>query len=120
SDQGRDFHVHVLLGPQATDTDRDLVLATLSSMRVDLCPPAELPRPASFSATSGKPGDSVTVFGPTFRDEDGFYLPADRVEVWWGQGQSGASGPRIQIVGQTADVRGTCSFGSTFTVPNVP
>jgi len=42
-DQGRSFQAQIALGERAGDEVRDLILASLSSLVVDRCPPAESP-----------------------------------------------------------------------------
>ncbi len=42
-DAGRYFQVHIAFGDQAGDEVRDDMLASLSSLVVDRCPPAESP-----------------------------------------------------------------------------
>jgi hypothetical protein len=87
SDQGRHFQVHVVLGEEANYRVRDELLASLSSLVVDRCPPADPPEPVAEFGTlvpeEGRPGDEVTLSGLTGRDENWFWSPLDRIEVWW-------------------------------------
>ena len=87
-DEGRNFQVQVAFGESAGDEVRDLMLASLSSMIVDRCPPGEPPVLVSEFGTvvpdRGAPADDISLLGPTGRDENWFWSPLERIEVWWG------------------------------------
>ncbi len=124
SDQGRDFQVHVVLGPKASDADRDMLLASLSSMVVDRCPPAESPPPTSsfgiLAPARDAAGQPVQFQGPTGRGEDWFWSPLDRIEVWWSKDPLGAPGGGSALLLGTVHPGTACSFSVSFVVPNVP
>jgi hypothetical protein len=122
-DQDRNFQVQVAFGESAADEVRDLMLASLSSLVVDRCPPAEPPVLVSEFGTvvpdRGARGDDITLSGPTGRDENWFWSPLETIEVWWG--------PDSAIVREEAadkhllasiDPAEQCSFDLTFQVPN--
>jgi hypothetical protein len=125
SDQGREFQVHVVLGPQASDADRDRLLASLSSMEVDRCPPAESPPLVSevgtLSPDTGPPKTSVTFSGlPTGRTENSFWTQADRIEAWWTKSGLPTSPPReAQLKLAELGLGVECSVGLSFEVPDV-
>jgi hypothetical protein len=123
SDQGRDFQVHVVLGPKASEADRDMLLASLSSMVVDRCPPAESPPPTSsfgiLAPAREAAGQPVQFQGPTGRGEDWFWSPLDRIEVWWSKDPLGAPGGGNALLLGTVHPGTACSFSVSFVVPNV-
>jgi hypothetical protein len=124
-DAGRYFQVNVAFGDQAGDGVRDEMLASLSSLVVDRCPPAKGPTLVSEFGTlvpdQGVPGDNVTLSGPTGRDEDWFWAPSDRIEVWWSPSSLGvpeATADKLLLT--TVEPAQLCSFSVTFSVPDVP
>jgi len=123
-DMGRDFEVHVVFGARAGQPVRDEMLASLSSLVVDRCPPAEPPVRVSKFGTlepySGRPGERVTLSGPTGRDENWFWAPLNSIEVWWSRAPIGIpqqTGEQHLLV--TVAPGTTCSFSVDFRVPNV-
>ncbi|MDP9222508.1 MAG: hypothetical protein M3P18_01365 [Actinomycetota bacterium] len=124
-DQGRDFQVHVAFGGQASRAVRDDMLSSLSSLVVDRCPPAEPPvllsKFGTLAPDNGRPGDQVTLSGPTGRDENWFWAPLDKIEVWWSRGPIGTPEQTAeQHLLATVTLGTTCSFSMSFRVPNVP
>lgn len=73
----------------------------------------------------GAQGDTVTVYGPTFRGEDGRYFPSDRLEVWWNTRVPSSEaayepirpGPIIHLA--TVENMKRCRFRTQFKVPSV-
>lgn len=123
-DQGRYFQVHVAFGERATRTVRDEMLAALSSLVVDRCPPAQPPVRLSAFGTlapdSGRPGDRVSISGSTGRDEDGFWAPLDKIEVWWSRTSIGhPQETSEQHLLATVTPGTACSFSASFRVPGV-
>jgi Tol biopolymer transport system component len=124
-DSGRHFQMHVMFGPDASAETKRTMLASLSSLAVDRCPPVVEPSSVaefgSLSATSGRAGDAVTVEGPTVRDEAGFWVPVDRIEVWLTTNPSTI--PQQQTESQrllaVVDPKSSCTFTSTFAAPDV-
>jgi hypothetical protein len=121
-DQGRAFQVHVAFGRQSSRELRDRMLAVLSSLKVDRCPPARPPELVSRFGTlrpeHGPPGERVTLSGPTGRDEDWFWYPFSRIEVWWSRHQIGVpqETPAQHLLASIGP--GTrCRFEASFRVP---
>jgi WD40 repeat protein len=124
-DQDRDFQVHVAFGEQAGQEVRDHMLGSLSSLVVDRCPPAEPPvRVSGFGSVvpdEATPGETVTVSGPTGRDENWFWSPLDKIEVWWSTDRIGIAeenGDKVLLA--TVDPGTSCDFTATFRIPEVP
>jgi len=124
-DQSRFFQVQLAFGDRAGQSVRDQMLSTLSSLVVDRCPPAEELGPISTFGTlapaEGRPGDSVTLSGPTGRAENWFWSPLTKIEVWWST--SRVSFPRQssnQLLLETTEPGTECSFTATFQVPSAP
>jgi hypothetical protein len=76
--------------------------------------------------TQGRPGNRVAVFGPTFRGEDGRFLPSDRLEVWWNTKVPTSEAPDVQRIKPGPVVLLTivsdmsrCRFRAAFKVPDV-
>jgi hypothetical protein len=119
-DEGRTFQLHVAFGHRASPAVRGRMLAILSSLKVDRCPPTvDLTRlRAVLTPTRGPVGTPVTLSAPTGRDEDGFWSPLTKIEVWWSVGALGApvEGHQRQLVA-TIDPGVECSFDATFRVP---
>jgi hypothetical protein len=76
--------------------------------------------------TSGQAGQTIEVFGLTFRGEDGRFFPSRRLEVWWNarvpasevpDAQPSDDGPVILLV--TIQNMNRCRFRAEFTVPDV-
>jgi hypothetical protein len=76
--------------------------------------------------SSGLPGQTVEVFGLTFRGEDGRFFPSYRLEVWWNarvpatevpDAQPYDDGPVILLV--TVRNMDRCRFRAQYTVPDV-
>jgi hypothetical protein len=124
-DQGRYFQVHVAFGDQANRTVRDEMLASLSSLVVDRCPPAQPPvrlsKVAMLTSDSGTAGARIGLSGPTGRDENWFWAPLNRIDVWWSRGALGVpqQTPQQHLVA-TITPGTACSFSVNFRVPNVP
>ncbi len=124
-DQGRYFQVHVALGEQASGNVRDEMLASLSSLVVDKCPPAEPPVLASEFGSlipdRGRAGGTVTLSGPTGRDENWFWSPREKIEVWWSPENIGVpEETRDKLLLASIDPLSTCDFTVTFATPDVP
>ncbi|MDP9342225.1 MAG: hypothetical protein M3Q23_09020 [Actinomycetota bacterium] len=126
SDPGRDFQVHVVLGPGVSNADRDQLLASLSSMQVDRCPPPDVPGLVSEIGTlapgTGPLGTLVTFSGlPTGRTENWFWTQADRIELWWTKRGLPTSPLReFQMKLGQLDLGMECTVSVTFRVPDVP
>jgi hypothetical protein len=124
-DEGRSFQVQVALGEHAGGVVRDDMLASLSSLVVDHCPPAEPPtlvsEYGSLTPDQGATGSEVTLSGPTGRDENWFWAPLDQVEVWWSSEFIGVpeETPDKYLLARV-DPGQQCSFSVTFRVPSVP
>jgi Tol biopolymer transport system component len=124
-DAGRYFQVHVALGDQGSDDVRDEMLASLSSLVVDRCPPAQgaglVSEFGTLSPDNGLPGDRVTLSGPTGRDENWFWAPLERIEVWWSSLPIGVPEKTDdkQLLA-SVDPGEDCSFSVSFRVPDVP
>jgi hypothetical protein len=76
--------------------------------------------------TSGQPGDSVEVFGTTFRGEDGRFAPSTLLEVWWNakvpqdevsEAMPFDTGPVLLLA--TVQDMDRCRFRTRFEVPDV-
>jgi hypothetical protein len=101
------------------------MLASLSSLIVDRCPPAEHPVLVSefgtLSPDHGSPGDDVTMSGSTGHDENWFWAPLERIEVWWSStpiwGRDGSADKQLLA---TVDPGEDCTFSLAFSVPDVP
>jgi Tol biopolymer transport system component len=124
-DQGRYFQVHVALGEQASGDVRDEMLASLSSLVVDQCPPAEPPVLVSEFGSPipdrGLAGGTVTLSGPTGRDENWFWSPLEKIEVWWSPERIGVpEETRDKLLLASIDPLSTCDFAVTFATPDVP
>jgi hypothetical protein len=73
----------------------------------------------------GEPGDTVFVYGPTFRGEDWRYFPSDRLEIWWNTRVPSSEapyepirpGPIIHLA--TVENMERCRFRTEFVVPDV-
>jgi WD40-like Beta Propeller Repeat len=123
-DAGRYFQVHVVLGNRASDEVRDEVLASLSSLLVDRCAPVEGPVLVSefgtLSPDRGSAGDSISLSGPTGRDENWFWSPLDKIEVWWSSRGIGVPQETSdQHLMATIEPGESCSFNAQFRVPRV-
>jgi hypothetical protein len=100
------------------------MLASLSSLVVDRCPPAEPPVMVSeygeLSPLHGRSGEAVTLSGVTGRGEDWFWAPLERIEVWWSSEPIGVpeetSEKRLLA---SVDPSQECTFSGTFPVPEV-
>jgi hypothetical protein len=66
--------------------------------------------------TEGAAGETVTVYGPTFRGEDWRYAPSKRLEVWW-NGWPEARGSMLMATVRRME---RCRFITTFEVPDEP
>ena len=64
--------------------------------------------------TEGASGETVTVYGPTFRGEDWRYAPSKRLEVWW----NGWPETQGSILVATVRRMERCRFSTTFEVPD--
>lgn len=82
-DEGRNFQVQVALGEQAGDEVRDEMLASLSSLVVDRCPPAEPPtlvsEYGSLTPDQGATGNEVTCPGRRAATRTGSGLRSTRL-----------------------------------------
>ncbi len=73
----------------------------------------------------GEPGDTVVVYGPTFRGEDWRYFPSDRLEIWWNTRVPSSQAPyepiRLGPIVHLATVENMerCRFRTEFVVPDV-
>lgn len=146
SDSGRDFSIHTAFGDQAGQNLRQQVLDSLNSLKVferasetsptpPDCPPVgEGGYRIELSESSGPPGSTVEVSGPTpIYAEDGSYRPPDgEIQLWlnadpeaWHSVLPGGDEPvpdkpgEVRLLG-TAQLAGTCAFSTTFTVPDFP
>lgn len=124
-DEGRYFQVHVAFGEQASEDLRDEMLASLSSLVVDRCPPAEHPvlvsEFGSLIPDHGAGGETVTLSGPTGRDENWFWSPLEKIEVWWSPGSIWVpEGTGAKVLLASIDPGRTCDFSVTFPTPHVP
>jgi hypothetical protein len=124
-DAGRYFQVHVAFGDQAGNEVRDELLASLSSLVVDRCPPAQhaslVSEFGSLSPDHGSPGEEVTLSGPTGRDENWFWAPLKRIEVWWSSAPIwGGDGSADKQLLASVDPGEDCSFSVARSVPDVP
>jgi len=124
-DEGRNLQVQVAFGESAGDEVRNLMLASLSSLVVDRCPPAESPVLVSEFGTlvpdQGAPGEEITLSGPTGRDENWFWSPLERIDVWWSVGSFGVPEDTAdEHLLASIDPAEQCSFDVTFQVPRVP
>ena len=121
----RGHQVQVASGESAADEVRDLMLASLSSLVVDRCPPAEHPVLVSEFGTlvpdQGAPGEEITLSGPTGHDENWFWSPLERIELWWSPDSIGVSEETAdKHLLASIDPAEQCSFDVTFQVPNAP
>jgi hypothetical protein len=128
---GRYFQAFAMFGPDGSPSEEHDLLQALNSVQpFDTSCESQVVRPgeyrSQFSATSGAPGDTVTVTGtlpwPPL-NEGGQYVPQDRTDVWWNDQfpESGLSPPQgnpEQLASQP--VNGTCRYSLTFRVPDVP
>ncbi|MGQ0670153.1 MAG: hypothetical protein ACT4PO_10845 [Actinomycetota bacterium] len=80
----RFIRARIVFGGEAPGSIRQTTLATLSSIVVNRCPGSPHDW-SSINVDHGAAGDTVTVFGPTLRGEDGFYYPATGIELWWNE-----------------------------------
>jgi hypothetical protein len=124
-DAGRYFQAHVAFGDQASDDVRDEMLASLSSLVVDRCPPAESPVLISEFGTlapdHGAPGDTVGLSGTTGHDENWFWFPLDRIDVWWSPEFIGVPEETVgKYLLASIDPLQECNFSAGFRVPDVP
>lgn len=124
-DEGRYFQVHVAFGEQASADLQDEMLASLSSLVVDLCPPAEPPvlvsEFGSLIPDHGAAGEIVTLSGPTGRDGNWFWSSREKIEVWWSPEPIGVpeeTGAKLLLA--SIDPRRSCDFTVTFPTPDVP
>ena len=124
-DQGRYFQVHVAFGEKVSQELRDEMLASLSSLVIDRCPPAESPvllsEFGSLVPDHGTRGETVTLSGPTGRDENWFWSPQEKIEVWWSPESIGIpveTGNTTLLA--SIDPGHRCDFNVTFRVPDVP
>lgn len=125
-DAGRYFEVQVAFGKEASEETRDEMLASLSSLVVDRCPPADVHMPlvsefGDLSAGHGAPADQVSLSGPTGRDENAFWAPLEKIEVWWSRDRIGVpeeTGDQHLLA--SLDPGRDCTFIATFSVPDVP
>ena len=124
-DQGRYFQVHMALGEQASGDVRDDMLASLSSLVVDQCPPAEPPVLVSDFGSlipdRGLAGGTVTLSGPTGRDEKWFWSPLEKIEVWWSpETLRVPAETRDKLLLASIDTLSSCDFTVTIATPEVP
>jgi len=124
-DAGRYLQVQVAFGDEASSEVRDEMLASLSSLLVDRCPPADHPVLVSefgtLSPDHGSPGENVSVSGPTGRDESWFWAPLERIEVWWSSAPIwGGDGRADRQLLASVDPGEGCTFSVAFSVPDVP
>ncbi len=146
SDSGRDLSVHAVFGDQPAQDLRKQLLDSLNSLEVSeraseaSSTPPDCPTVSEggyqieLSETSGTPGSSVEVSGPTpLYAEDGSYRPPDsEIQLWWnadpdewesvlpGGQEPVAERPGDVVLIGTAQLAGTCTFSTTFTVPDSP
>lgn len=121
-DRGRHLQAYVALGDDATAETVDLLLASLSSLVVDRCPPAEPPQLVSEFGSlvpeQGSPGDEVVISGPTGRDGNWFWAPIDRIEVWWSVRRIDLPEENEeQVLLASFEPKTDCSFSVRFPVP---
>jgi len=122
-DEGRYFQVHLALGEQASADVRDGLLASLTSLVVDRCPPAEPPllvsEFGSLTPDNAPAGETVTLSGPTGRDENWFWSPLEKIEVWWSPepiwGSEETADKRLLA---SIDPGGRCDFTVSFATPD--
>jgi hypothetical protein len=76
--------------------------------------------------TSGRAGQTIEVFGLTFRGEDGRFFPSKRLELWWNARVPATEGPEAQPIDDgpvillvTVQNMNRCRFRAEFTVPDV-
>ena len=146
ADSGRDFSVHAVFGDQARQDLRQQVLDSLNSLEVSEraseastpppdCPPvSEGGNRIELSQISGTPGSRVEVSGPTpLYAEDGSYRgPFGEIQLWWnanpdewesvlpGGEEPVSDRPGDVVLLGTAQLADTCTFRTTFTVPDSP
>ncbi|MGI8519842.1 MAG: hypothetical protein ACR2MC_04445 [Actinomycetota bacterium] len=146
SDTGRVFSVHAAFGGQAGQGLRQQVLDSLNSLELSEraseasptppdCPPiGEDGYRIELSESSGARGSTIEVTGPTpIYTEDGSYrAPDGEIHLWWNADPEawesllpGGDEPvpdkpgEVLLVG-TGQLAGTCTFRTSFTVPDVP
>jgi hypothetical protein len=146
SDSRRVFSVHAAFGGQAGQGLGQQMLDSLNSLVVSEraskasptppdCPPVgEGEYRIELSESSGAPGSTIEVTGPTpIYAEDGSYRePSGEIQLWWNANPDewesvlpGGQEPvpdepgEVLLVG-TAQLAGTCTFRTSFTVPDVP
>lgn len=123
------FNAHVVFGPDAPAETRTTLLASLSSLEINRCP--DSPHGwSSINVDHGAAGDTVTVFGPTLRGEDGFYYPATGIELWWNERIDHLDEETVaSVVGlqpfavadlETGRLRSVCDYELKFKVPDLP
>jgi hypothetical protein len=77
---------------------------------------------------SGEAGETVEVFGPTYRGENHRFAPSKRLEVWWNTrvpqtqvaGANPIDGDSPILLLATAQNMDRCHFRTQFRVPDVP
>ena len=128
---GRYFQAYAMFGPNASDQVRTELQQSLNSVQpFDTSCETQRPAPGEyeshFSATSGRPGDSITVTGtlpwPPL-NEGGQYVPSDHLAVWWNDrwpdsGLSSPQGAPEQLA--TWPEEGACRYSITFRIPDTP
>jgi hypothetical protein len=124
-DAGRYFQVHVAFGDEARDEVRDEILASLSTLVVDRCPPADSPVLVSEFGTLvpdlGAPGDTIGFSGSTGHDENWFWAPLDKIDVWWSSDFVGVPAETAdKYLLASIDPLQDCDFSVSFQVPDVP
>ena len=123
-DRGRYFQVHAAFGEETGEEIQDEMLASLSSLVVDRCPPAEPPELVSEFGTlvpeEGSPGDPLMLSGTTGKDENWFWSPLDKIEVWWSKRKVALpeEGEGKHLLA-TIDPGEDCTFEVAFRVPEV-
>jgi hypothetical protein len=114
-------------------TSHSLPLAAPSSHAPAATPTAPvcgLPSSSQYGAhvepVSGQPGDTIDVFGTTFRSEEGMFMHSGHLEVWWNarvpptvvpDAKPIVDGPQILLANVLNMDR--CGFHSHFSVPDV-
>jgi hypothetical protein len=81
-----------------------------------------------LGASTGRPGDSVEVFGTTFRGEDGKFSSSKRLELWWNAEIPDVRGADARPIDPDSPIlllttvqdMDRCHFRSRFVVPDVP